>query len=595
MIPESFHLPLDKELQERLHWLTRLRWAAGLAILAAIAVGPKILGIPLPRLPLLGVAFTLLAYNLVLHLNLRWIASTPVSARNAVYLQIGLDWAALSATVYLTGGIVSPVILAYAFHLIIGAILLSRRVCYLLTCAASALLGILAWMTPVDGPREPFRIWVEFTIFFFVTTWLANSIAARLREKEDALSLSRQALDRSYQELESLHKIGQLVNSTLDLKEVLGLIAEHTTRLFGVRGCFVRTFDKSGKTLSIGGSHGLSRAYIDKGPVEVEKSWVDFEVLKGRTIQVPDVTEDLRFQYREEARREGLRSMLSCPMRAKDRTLGVIRIYTAEPHVFGEQEERLLQNLANLGALALQNARSFGDLQALEKERIWFARMTHHQLRSPLAAAQGAIDALPYAGPLNDKQVDLVARASRRIQDSFDTIRDLLDSAAAQRFHEGEPETARPVRPAETLRRVLDTAREQARAKDLAFVEEPGGEDCIVRADPGDLEKIFSNLLTNAVNYTASGRIAFGMRPAEDGWVEAWVEDTGIGIDKDELERIFEGFYRTPAAKATGAVGTGLGLSIVSRLAQRLGGAVSVESEVGKGSRFTVRLPVASD
>jgi signal transduction histidine kinase len=594
VIPETFLLPLDKELQERLHWLTRLRWVAGFSILAGISAGPEILGIPLRRMPLLGVALTLLSYNLVLHLHREWIASTHVRARNAAYLQIGLDWGALTTTVYLTGGIVSPVCLVYAFHLIIGAILLSRRGCYLLTCAASVLLGILAWVTPIDTPREPFHIWVYLTVFFFVTTWLANSITARLREKEDALSRSTQALDRSYQEMESLYNIGQLVNSTLNLEEVLGLIAEHTTRLFGVRGCFVRIFDKSGKTLSIGGSYGLSRAYIDKGPVDVVKSWVDFEVLKGRTIQVPDVTEDLRFQYREEARREGLRSMLSCPMRAKGRTLGVIRIYTGEPRVFGEREERLLLNLANLGALALENARSFGELQALDKERVWFARMTHHQLRSPLAAAQGAIDALPYAGELNDTQKDLVSRARRRIRDSFDTIRDLLDSAAAQRFQEGEKETTRPVRPAETLRRVLDTANEQARAKGLTFVEEPGGEGCIVRADPDDLEKIVSNLLTNAVNYTPSGRIAFGIRPA-DGWVEISVEDTGIGIEKEELERIFDGFYRSPAAKASGVVGTGLGLSIVTRLAQRLGGTVSVASEQGKGSRFTVRLPLANE
>jgi signal transduction histidine kinase len=583
---EPVLLPLDKELQERLHWLTGLRWIAGFSILAGIAMGPRVLGMPLPVVPLLAVALTLLSYNLVLHLKREWFAATPERARNTAYLQIGLDWAALTATVYLTGGISSPACLAYAFHLIIGAILLSRPVCFLLAGGVAVLLGILAWLTPGGSART----WAVLSLFFLVTTWLATSITARLRLKEDALSRTTLALDRSFQEMESLYNIGQLVNSTLDLEEVLRLLAEHTTRLFGVKACFVRIFDRDGKTLSIGGAYGLSREYIDKGPVEVGKSWVDFEVLKGRTIQVADVTEDLRFQYREEARREGLRSMLSCPMRAKERTLGVLRIYTAEPRVFSAQEEKLLLNLANLGALALQNARTFGDLQALEKERIWFARMTHHQLRSPLAAVQGAIDALPYAGPLNDAQRDLVERAGRRIRDSFDTIRDLLDSAAAQRFR--EEEAAKPVRLDEALRRALDTAREQASSKGLTFEEATDWEGCVVRADPSDLEKIFSNLLTNAVNYTASGGIVFGARAA-DGWVEAWVEDTGIGIGREDLDRVFEAFYRTQAARDSGAVGTGLGLSIVSRMVQRLGGTVSVESEPGKGSRFTVRLPAA--
>lgn len=598
-------LPLDKELQERLDWFTRLRWVAGVAILAGIGLGPPILGIRLPLKPLLLVAITVLTYNLALHLNRRRIAATPARTRNAIYLQIGLDWAALTTIVYLTGGVVSPVSLIYAFHLIIGAILLSRRACYLLSCCASVLLGCLAYLTAVYSmqleysfllflaadPVVSFHIWVDLTIFFFVTTYLATSVTARLREKEDALSRSEHALDRSCQEMESLYNIGQLVNSTLDLDEVLRLIAENTTRLFRAKAAFVRIFDKEEKKLSIGGSYGLSQAYIDKGPVEVEKSEVDHEVLMGMTVQVLDVTEDRRFQYREEARREGLRSMLSCPMRAKDRTLGVLRVYTGEVHVFTGQEEKLLVNMANLGALALQNARTFSEMRTLDQERIWFARMTHHQLRSPLAAAQGAIDALPFAGPLNDTQRDLVARARRRIQDSFDTVRDLLDSAAAQRIQGAE--TAERVRLAQSIRRALDTAREHARFKELAFVEELDGEDCVVRAVPDDLEKIFSNLLTNAVNYTFAGKITVGMRSVE-GCAEVWVEDTGIGIEREERDRIFDVFYRSAAAKAACAVGTGLGLPIVARLVQRLGGTVTVESEPGKGSRFTVRLPLAT-
>jgi two-component system phosphate regulon sensor histidine kinase PhoR len=94
------------------------------------------------------------------------------------------------------------------------------------------------------------------------------------------------------------------------------------------------------------------------------------------------------------------------------------------------------------------------------------------------------------------------------------------------------------------------------------------------------------------VNYTFSGRVAFGVRRVDD-WIEAWVEDTGIGIEPGEHERIFNGFYRTAAAKATGVVGTGLGLSIVARLVKRIGGSITVESVPGQGSRFLVRLPAA--
>jgi hypothetical protein len=208
----------------------------------------------------MAVALTLLSYNLVLHQKREWFAATR-NARGTRPTSRSGSTGGPDGHGYLTGGISSPACLAYAFHLIIGAILLSRAACYLLACGRRR---------PPRGPRVAYagrslRTWAILTLFFLVTTWLATSITVRLRQKEDALSRTTLALDRSFQEMESLYNIGQLVNSTLDLDEVLRLLAEHTTRLFGVKACFVRIFDRDGKTLSIGGSYVLSREYIDKG------------------------------------------------------------------------------------------------------------------------------------------------------------------------------------------------------------------------------------------------------------------------------------------------------------------------------------------
>ena len=599
-------LPLDRELRERLDWFIRLRWLAAAGILAGCGLGPRFLSISLPILPLALVALAVFLYNLVFHLSRSRIASNEIRLRGAIHLQIGLDWAALACTVYLTGGIGSPVSLSFVFHLIIGAILLTRRACYLLAASASLLLGSLALLTvfhplpiPVgffpgaaENPALALQIWAGLTVFFLVTTYLATSITARLREKEVALFQSEQALDLACREMESVYEVGQLVNSTLDVNEVLTLIAEHTTRLLSGKACFIRLLDKSGRKLFIGGWYGLSRAYLNKGPVEVEKSLVDAEALAGATIQVLEVGDDKRFQYREEARREGLRSLLCCPIRAKNRTLGVIRVYTGEPHVFSEQEQKLLMNVANLGAIAIQNARSYGELLALDQERVWFARTTHHELRAPLAAAQGAMEALSFAGPLTQLQQDLVARAQRRIEESFNMIRDLLDLAAAQRL---EDQAALPLLSlAEALKPVLEAAREQALAKGLTFEENSDLQGSLLRAGAADIARIFANLLNNAVKYTRSGTVIFGARAA-DGWIEAWVQDTGMGIDERDLGRIFKAFYRTSAAKASGITGTGLGLSIVRQIVERLGGTISVASEPGQGTRFDVRLPLARD
>ncbi|GAB4110259.1 MAG: hypothetical protein Kow001_10940 [Acidobacteriota bacterium] len=600
-------LPLERELQERWQWFIRLRWLAGAGILAGSAVAWAVLGESIPVLPLIAVGLAVLLYNfLILRVRERFAESLS-SLTWSIYLQVLMDWCALTIIVSLTGGIFSPVSLTFVFHLIIGSILWSSRACYVLAATASGLLGVLAILTALErlpaGPRaghglvtpvgnlNEVDVWVLLTLFFLITTYLATSITARLREKEAALFASERALDRAYQEMRALYELGQLVNSTLDTREVLSLIAQNAARLLKAKASFIRLFDRSGRKLFIGGSWGLSQAYINKGPVEVEKSLVDLEALKGGTIQVYEVGDDARFQYREEARREGLRSMLSCPMRAKNRTLGVIRVYTAEPRRFTEQEESLLMNLANLGATAILNARAYSELQALNEARIWFARTTHHQLRSPLAAIQSALDALPFAGPLNERQRDLVARARRRIRDAFDLIRDLLDLAAAQRPQDATQWKTLDL--TQCLRGVLDSARDQAAAKGLQWVEEIQPGPLLVRADPTDLERVFSNLLDNAVKYTPSGRVAIRLS-SQNGTVVAEVEDTGIGIAAEDLPRIFDGFFRSQTAKATAEVGTGLGLSIVRQVVERLEGTIGVESTPGQGTRFTVRLPAAA-
>lgn len=599
-------IPIERELQERLTWFIRLRWLAAAGILLVAWLATTFVATELSPAPLYLVGLSVFAYNFAFsYYSPKTVGNLP-RLRRLIFLQIGLDWLALVVLVHYSGGILSPVTLVFIFHLIIGAILLSRRACYLLAICASLLLGLLTaveefsllsppvvpslYAPPDSGVFSRFFAWIALTGLFLVTTYLATSITTRLREKEEALSSSERSRGQAYREMEALYRLGQVVNSTLDFKEVLGLIAKHATRLLRMKACFIRLFDDSGKKLYIGGAYGLSQAYIDKGPVEVEKSLIDSETLAGGVVQAIDVTVDPRFQYRDEARKEGLVSVLCVPVSAKERILGVIRVYSAKRHTFTEQEQNLLKNLANLGAVAIENARSYANLKELNEEKISFARMTHHQLRAPLAAISGALDALPFAGSLSVKQEDLVGRARRRVQDAFETIRDLLDLAAAQRTL-GE-NAGEVVRLSHALERAIETARERARGKEVVLdIQIPA--ETRVYALPADMDRIFSNLLDNSVKYTPSGgrvRLSVELR---DGEVHAEVSDTGIGIGKEDQEKIFEGFYRTQEAKASGEMGTGLGLSIVRKLVDRWGGRLKLESAPGKGTLFTVIFPVA--
>jgi signal transduction histidine kinase len=602
-------IPIERELQERLAWFIRLRWLAAAGIVSGSAVASCIAHLNLQLVPVFLLGLGILGYNVLFH---RYVSRADQKAqplgRNVIYLQIGLDWLALFLVVRFTGGIRSPLALAFVFHIIIGAILLSRRACYFLAGGAALLTGAVAALDglgvrqsalpdllasfPIGGSSSPMGVWIVNSIVFGIVAYLATSITRRLREKEEVLFHSERALDRAYRETEALYKIGKVISSTLDMNEVLSLIAQNATQLMGMKGCSIRIYDQSGDRLSSGGSYGLSPSFVDKGPVELSASLLDRQTLDQGVIQVPEVGDDRRFRYREEAAREGIHSALCAPISAKNRALGVIRVYSAVPYHFSQQEETLLANLATLGALAIENAHTYAELKAMNEQRTWFARMTHHQLRAPLSAIQSVLEAIPYAGPLLEKQEELLRRAARRVQDVLTLIRDLLDLAAAQNSPASAPEVAVEIH--QTLRNVIEETRERARAKGLEFSFVTVSDDLFVRTQAEDLERLISNLLDNAVKYTPRGGFVRFEIAAEGGVVRISVSDSGIGIEPRDLKRIFDGFYRAQAAKDSGEMGTGLGLSIVQRLVDRYGAKLDVDSVPGKGTRFTLTLPHCS-
>ena len=135
-------------------------------------------------------------------------------------------------------------------------------------------------------------------------------------------------------------------------------IAEQVTRAMNVKGCFIRLLDRSGKILKPAAYHGLSERYARKGVVEVAKSGLDREAFAGNVVQIPDAGTDARFQYGKEAAEEGLVSVLVAPMFVEGtRPIGVLRVYTGEKREFGAEDIGFLQAIADISAIAIENAR----------------------------------------------------------------------------------------------------------------------------------------------------------------------------------------------------------------------------------------------
>ncbi len=159
---------------------------------------------------------------------------------------------------------------------------------------------------------------------------------------------------------QALYEVARTVNSSLDTMQVLQTIVASTAAALGAKACSVRLLGPDGKHLMFGTAHGLSASYRAKGLVLVEQSGVDREALAGMgPVWVADARHDARFQYPEEAREEGITSVLVVPLRVQEQPIGVMRIYTGAHRAFGARELALAEAIASLSALAIENGRLY--------------------------------------------------------------------------------------------------------------------------------------------------------------------------------------------------------------------------------------------
>ena len=156
---------------------------------------------------------------------------------------------------------------------------------------------------------------------------------------------------------DSFLEVVKAVNSTLDRQEVLGLLVSNVTQVMDLKASAIRLLDPKKRTLELVASHGLSEKYLNKGPVDADRSISD--AMEGKTISVYNITEDPRARYPKEAEEEGIASIVSLPLRTKGRVIGVMRLYTPEPREFSEEEINSGESLAETGAIAIENARMY--------------------------------------------------------------------------------------------------------------------------------------------------------------------------------------------------------------------------------------------
>ena len=605
----------EAELATITDWFIRLRWLAATGILfGALLVGP-ILRLDMPASNFAWIGIGVILYNTILSLidrNLRRNAASLDVFRHLAIIQIGLDWLAMGLLIHFSGGVESPVILFLVFHVVIAATFFSRPTSFALTFIVIALLtgislaeyfeiiphiavGHLKNFPLYTDPLYIAAVLVFFSSTVIVVTFLVSSISERLRRRETEVINLSQDLMQSSTRLQALNESARAVSSTLELSEVLDRLVKNTAKAMSVRACSIRLLDKTGKYLDLVAVYGLSDAYLNKGPLELAHSPLDQKVLAGQVVNIPDVPKSSLLQYPEWAAQEGFNSMVSAPLLEKNRAIGIIRAYSNEKGHFDNEDEVFLSAIAAQGSIAIENALAFQTIESLDATKAAYIRVFTHELRSPVSVTRSLLQTLSdgYAGEISKQQKDIIQRAVRRVDFLQKLIDDLLDLAAG-RTPERTGEVAEPVKLEAIVEQVVMRfevpAHEKSITLELENLAEPG--DTRVWATVEGLDRICNNLVSNAIKYTPEGGRIIVTLKSDEKEACICVKDSGIGIPDEAMNHLFEDFYRAPNAIAIERQGTGLGLSIVKETVTHFGGRITVESEVGKGSCFTVTLPL---
>ena len=607
---------VEEELIANQAWLIALRWWAGLGVVAATWFAVSFLNYKLNAFAFYVIGLAMLGYNLFLFviLKLRLLVSPRCVEpfKSLALVQISLDWSAMILLIHYSGGVESPAILFFFFHVIIASILRSPRQTYLYSAVAIALVGGMtaleyAGLLPhhgvigfADAPMYKNGIYILGVMAFFISgifiaAFIASTLNGRLRQRQAEIVKLTDQLQRAFGRLQSLYDGMQALNSTLDLRQVLDRLAHDTAKVMGVRGCSIRLLDKTGERLIVAAVCGLSDNYIQKGDLVLAYNPLACEVLSGKTVTVGDVAREDRLQYGMQAIEEGIRSTLTVRLQGRRGVLGMIRAYSTEADHFTEDDVSFLNAIANQSSLAIENAMIFKTLAEMDEIKSKFMLTITHELRSPIGVVRSLLCTITsgYAGEPTDLQADIIKRALQRVDFLQTLIDDLLDLAAGK-SESVDAHTFVDLPLADAVGRVITRFELPAKEKRIELKWQCRSNDfpLIVSATNEEIDRILNNLVSNAIKYTPSGGKVTVTLESDAGEAHLRISDTGMGIPDEAMPRLFEEFYRAPNARAQVKEGTGLGLAITKNLVTRFGGRIVIKSKVGEGTECMVSFPL---
>jgi len=435
---------------------------------------------------------------------------------------------------------------------------------------------------------------------------LAETFAAQAVIAIQNVRLFTELRDSLEQQTASAEILQVISSSPTDVQPVFDAIAESALRVLNGWSVLLWLYD--GERLRISGSHGglpgatLAELQTSLGePRPEDLAYPGNAILQRTILQVPDA-EDPTVDERVHAiaHQRGWRANVAVPMLKEDQPIGVITVSRKEPGAFAKREIELLETFASQAVIAIQNVRLFTEIQEKSRQlevasqhKSQFLANMSHELRTPLNAIIGYTEMMADGlyGDVPEKAQGVLERVQSNGRHLLGLINDVLDLSKIEAGQLVLANEAYSV--GDMVNTVMAATESLARTKKLALTANVAPGLPMGHGDARRLSQVLLNLVGNAIKFTDEGGVEIKAVKADDRF-EMSVIDTGPGIAAADQAKIFEEFQQVDNTSTRKKGGTGLGLSISRKIVELHGGAITVQSEVGKGSTFTVSIPVSA-
>lgn len=419
----------------------------------------------------------------------------------------------------------------------------------------------------------------------------ASKIARNISKQKDA----EESLQRYANNLETLNAVNNMISEHLDVQEILQQVTDVTTQVTGAAfgAFFYNKLDENGESYMLYTLSGASREAFEKFGMPRNTAVFHHTFTGAGTVRADDITKDPRYgknspHYGMPEGHLPVVSYLAVSVISKSgAVIGGLFYGHPEPGRFTIHHERLVESVSKQAAIALENATLYGEIQKLNSKKDEFIGLASHELKTPVTSLSGYLQIINRRLPADDANKSFIEKALAQINKLSILISDLLD---VSKIETGQlPLSFTKFDLLQLVKEVTEVMQYSSHAHTLHL--NIIADTLMVTADRQRIEQVIINLLSNAVKYSPGESAVNISASVNKNKALVSVHDFGLGIGKEQQERIFNRFYRVEDM-AVHISGLGIGLFISKEIITRHNGRLWVESEEGKGSVFLFEIPL---